>query len=77
MSFKGITARPGVHTSEFAVSALTVVWYLVNAWQDYVTTTGAATLSAPAIAYIISRGLAKYEQRNTVAPPPPPAPPTA
>ena len=61
--------RPGFHTSEFVAVILTVAWYLLNAWQDYTTTTGAVKLSAPAIAFIISRGLAKYETRGGGTPP--------
>lgn len=57
--------RPGFKTSEFAVAALTVLWYIVNAAADWYSTTGAVKLSLPAIAYIVSRGLAKYEQRGT------------
>lgn len=60
---------PGARSSEYFVTVLTVVWYVVNAWQDYVSTMGSVTLSAPAIAYIVSRGLAKYEQRGTAVPP--------
>jgi len=60
--------RPGTRSSEFVVSILTVVWYIVNAAENYYSTSGAVKLSAPAIAYIISRGLAKYEQRNETKP---------
>lgn len=66
-------SRPGVHTSEWVVTVLTIAWYVLNAWQDWVSTQSSVTLSVPALAYIISRGLAKYEARNTTAPPPPPA----
>lgn len=66
-------ARPGFHTSEYVVTVLTVAWYLVNAWQDYVSTTGAVKLSAPALAFILSRGLAKYEARGGQPPSPPSA----
>lgn len=56
--------RPGFKTSEWAVAALTVVWYIVNAAADYYSTAGAVELSLPAVAYIVSRGLAKYEPRG-------------
>jgi hypothetical protein len=64
--------RPGFHTSEWLVAIGSIAWYILNAWQDYTTTTGAVTYSLPALVYIVSRGLAKYEARNTSAPPPPP-----
>lgn len=64
--------RPGFRTSEWVVTVLTVGWYIVNAWQDYTSNSGAVKLSAPALAYIVSRGLAKYEARNTTTPPAPP-----
>lgn len=66
------TVHPGFHTSEFIVSVLTVAWYVLNAWQDWMSNTGAVTLSAPAVAFILSRGLAKYEQRGPTTPPAPP-----
>lgn len=76
-----LAQRPGFHTSEFLIGLLTVLWYVVNAAEDYYSTTHAIGLSAPAIAYIFSRGLAKYEARPTLPvqrpPAPPPAPPAA
>lgn len=64
-----ISKRPGFQTSEFIVGVATVVWYLLNAWQDWYSTTGSVALSAPALSFIISRGLAKYETRGTTPPP--------
>lgn len=66
----GFFSRPGTRTSEFAVACLTVLWYVLNAWQDWTTTNAGIKLSAPAIAYIVSRGLAKYEQRGQSTAPP-------
>jgi hypothetical protein len=64
-----LLSRPGFHTSEWFVAVATLAWYVLNAWQDYTSTNASVKLSAPAIAYVLSRGLAKYEGRNT--PPPP------
>lgn len=67
--------RPGFHTSEFLVAVLTLLGSIVAATQDYISDPTATKLSvAGAVAYIVSRGLAKYETRGT---PPPPAPPAA
>lgn len=66
--------RPGFHTSEFVVTLLTVVGAVVAATQDYIASGTATRLSvAGAVAYVLSRGLAKYETRGTTAPTPPPA----
>lgn len=54
--------------TELVTTVLTVVWYILNAWQDWVSTNAGIKLSAPAIAYIISRGLAKYESRGGTPP---------
>lgn len=65
-------ARPGLRTSEFLIAVATVLWYVLNAAADWYSTGHAVELSAPAVAFIISRGLAKYETRATVASPPTP-----
>lgn len=57
--------RPGFRTSEFIVALLTVLGNLVNASQAWVSWRDAVTASVAAAAYIISRGLAKYEPRGT------------
>lgn len=55
---------PGMKTSEFLVAVLTVVGAIVSAAQDYLTNPQAAGLSGlGVVAYIVSRGLAKVEQR--------------
>lgn len=72
-----LAARPGFRTSEFLVALVTFVGYLVNAAADYVSTTNATLYSLPALAYIISRGLAKYEARPTPTTPPAVPPPAA
>lgn len=66
--------RPGFHTSEFIVSLLTLLGSIIAAAQGYVTDGTATKLSVGgAAAYIISRGLAKYEGRGPNPPTPPPA----
>ena len=72
--------RPGYRTSEFAVALLNFVAQVVMQLNGTVTTGTAVKYSlAGAVAYIISRGLAKYEPRAAVAvlPPTSPTPPTA
>lgn len=55
---------PGVKSSEFFVAVLTVVGAIVSAAQDYLTNPQAAGLSGlAAVAYVVSRGLAKVEPR--------------
>jgi hypothetical protein len=74
--------RPGFKTSEFLVALLTAVGAVVSWTQDYVSSGTGVKLSVGAgIAYVLSRGLAKYETRTTTttatgATPvtPPPAP---
>jgi hypothetical protein len=58
-------------TSEFLVAVLTLVGAVVSAGQDYITSGQAAGLSvAGALAYIVSRGLAKTEPRAPSGGPP-------
>ena len=58
-------ARPGFHTSEFLVALLTLLGSIIADAQGYITSTDATKLSvAGAVAYIVSRGLAKYEPRG-------------
>jgi hypothetical protein len=57
-------SRPGFHTSEWVVTVLTVIWYIIDQAGQYVSTGNSVKLSLPAVAYIVSRGLAKYEQRG-------------
>ena len=67
----GLTT-PGSKSSEFLVTVLNVVAQIVLAWSDTISSGTAAKFSvAGAVAYIVSRGLAKYEQRPS---PPPGAP---
>jgi hypothetical protein len=62
--------RPGYRTSEFFVAVLGVLAAIVSAWQDYVSDSNGVKLGfAAAVGYIISRGLAKYEQRGPGSPP--------
>jgi len=61
--------RPGFHTSEFLVAVATIVLNAGNAWADWTSQHEAAVLSVPAVAFIIARGLAKYEGRGDSTPP--------
>lgn len=63
---------PGTRTSEFLLAILNAVAQLVLAVTNTVGT-GTATKYglAGALAYIVSRGLAKYEPRGTTPPTPP------
>lgn len=75
--------RPGFRTSEFIVAAINLAAQVALALNGTVSD-GTATkyTVAGALAFIISRGLAKYEARATAVPPAvapvvaaPPAPP--
>lgn len=73
----GLTT-PGSRSSEFLVTVLNVIVQLVLALTDTINNGTATKLGVlGTIAYVLSRGLAKYETRGPVAPPPPPAPPQA
>ena len=63
-----LLSRPGVRTSEFTVALLTAIGNLLNASQHWVSWRDAATASLAAVAYIISRGLAKTETRGPGGP---------
>lgn len=64
-------STPGARSSEFLVTVLNVVAQIALAWSHEISTGTAVKLgTAGAVAYAISRGLAKYEQR-----PSPPAGP--
>lgn len=59
----GLTT-PGARSSEFLVAVLNVVAQLVLAFTNTIGDGTAAKYGAAgAIAYVLSRGLAKYEQR--------------
>lgn len=65
---------PGTRTSEFLVAILNLIVQVILALQGTVSDGTATKYSvAGAIAYIISRGLAKYETHATTPPTPPPA----
>jgi len=65
---------PGTRTSEFFAAVLNLIVQVILALQGTVSDGTATKYSvAGAIAYIISRGLAKYEGRGTTPTPPPPA----
>jgi len=70
----GLTT-PGSRSSEFLVTILNVLVQLVLALTDTISNGTATKLGVlGTIAYVLSRGLAKYETRGPV---PPPAPPKA
>lgn len=72
--FTGLTT-PGSKSSEFLLTVLNLIVQLVLALTDVLSNGTATKLGlAGTIAYIISRGLAKYETRGPV-PPKLPAPP--
>lgn len=72
----GLTT-PGARSSEFLVTVLNVVAQLVLAFANVISDGTATKLGvAGTIAYVVSRGLAKYETRGPV-PQPPVQPPVA
>lgn len=67
----GLTT-PGARSSEFLVTVLNVIVQLVLALTDALNNGTAARLGvAGTLAYVLSRGLAKYEGRGSVPPQPP------
>lgn len=69
----GLTT-PGSRSSEFLVTLLNALVQLILALTDTISNGTATKLGVlGTIAYVVSRGLAKYEGRPTV----PPAPPQA
>ena len=68
---------PGARSSEFLVMLLNVVAQIILAAADVIGNGTATKLGVlGTVAYVLSRGLAKYEGRPTV-PPPPNQPPAA
>lgn len=73
MILTGLTT-PGAKTSEFLVTVLNVIAQVALAWSGTISDGSAAKYGlAGTIAYIVSRGLAKYESK----PSPPQVPPQA
>ena len=74
MSISGLTT-PGSKSSEFLVMVLNVIAQIALAWSGELSSGTATKLGfGGAVAYVISRGLAKYETRpGSVPPPAPPA----
>jgi hypothetical protein len=71
----GLTT-PGSRSSEFLVTVLNAIVQLILALTDVISNGTATRLGVfGTIAYVLSRGLAKYEGRGGT-PPAPPAPPT-
>lgn len=70
----GLTT-PGARSSEFLVTVLNVVAQIVLAFADVISSGTATKLGvAGTLAYVVSRGLAKYETRGSSAPSPPSPP---
>lgn len=70
MSISGLTT-PGAKSSEFLVTILNVIAQIALAWAGTISDGTAAKLGlAGTVAYILSRGLAKYEGRPNVPAPP-------
>ena len=66
--------RPGLRTSEFLAAAANLIVQVALAWNGTLTDGTATKYSvAGAIAFILSRGLAKYEPRPPVETKPPAA----
>lgn len=66
-----MASRPGFRTSEFIVALANLIGQVILALNGTVSDGTAARYTlAGAIAYIISRGLAKYEPRGTTGAPP-------
>jgi ammonia channel protein AmtB len=62
---------PGLRSSEFKTAVLVAGAAIVSAAANWVSNRyalGAGVLGG--VSYIVSRGLAKYEQRNDQTPPP-------
>lgn len=60
-----MTSRPGFHTSEFIVTLLNLAGNIIAASQGYISDGTATKFSVGgALAYIVSRGLAKVVQRD-------------
>ena len=66
-------STPGSRSSEFLVTVLNVLVQLILALSDTISNGTATKLGVlGTVAYVLSRGLAKYETRAGSAPPPPP-----
>lgn len=70
--FSGLTT-PGSRSSEFLVTVLNVLVQVILALTDAISTGTATRLGVVGtVAYVLSRGLAKYEGRGAPIPPPKP-----
>lgn len=61
--------RPGFQTSEWAVAFITAALNIANSAAGWVSWKQAVLPTIAAVAYVVSRGLAKYEPRNEPTPP--------
>ena len=62
--------RPGFKSSEWGVALITAVLNIINSSQNWVSWRDALLPTLAAAAYVVSRGLAKYEPRGNNPPPP-------
>lgn len=68
--FTGFTTR-GARSSEFLVTVLNVLVQLILALTDAISSGTATRLGViGTVAYVLSRGLAKYEHSGPTQPPP-------
>lgn len=61
--------RPGFQTSEWAVALVTAALNIANSSANWISWHQAVLPTIAAAAYVVSRGLAKYEPRNEPVPP--------
>lgn len=72
-ALQAFLARPGVQASEFKIAVAVTAWLGLNAGEHWMSFLHALIVASPAIAQIISRGLAKTEVRQQQPPTPPAA----
>lgn len=68
-SLQNVLSRPGFKSSEWYVAIITAALNLANSSTGWVSWKQALVPSIAAIAYVVSRGLAKYEPRGTAGGP--------
>jgi len=73
----GLTT-PGSRSSEFLLTVVNIIVQLILAWTDAINNGTAVKLGViGTVAYVLSRGLAKYEGRPGLPPPTQVPPPQA
>lgn len=61
---RNLLSRPGLQSSEWYVAFVTAALNLANSSAGWVTPHQAIAPTVAAVAYVVSRGLAKYEPRG-------------